>query len=152
MSSAPHLLIIDARFYEELADELCAGAIAALDEAGASYDRISVPGVLEVPAAMAMALELRPADYDGFVLLGCVIRGETSHYDIVAEQSARTIADLAVAGSLAVGNGILTVENRDQAWARARVSEKNKGGGAAKAALAMISLRRDLATRQPATG
>lgn len=152
MTSAPHLLIIDARFYEAIADELYAGATAALEAAGATHDRASVPGVLEIPAALAMVLKLRPADYDGYVLLGCVIRGETSHYDIVAEQSTRTIADLATANTLAVGNGILTVENQEQAMARARLSEKDKGGGAAKAALAMIELRGKLTSQQNETG
>ncbi|WP_321340114.1 6,7-dimethyl-8-ribityllumazine synthase [Breoghania sp.] len=143
MASA-HLLIIDARFYDELSDELVRGAVAALDAAGATYDRISVPGVLEIPAALSMALiaaEDDGTDYDGFVLLGCVIRGETSHYDIVAGESARAVMDMTVDLGLALGNGILTVENGDQAWARARVSEKNKGGVAAEAALAMIAVR-----------
>ena len=152
MNIGPHLLIIDARFYEAIADELLAGATAALEAVGATYDRVSVPGVLEIPAALAMALKIRPADYDGYVLLGCVIRGETSHYDIVAVQSARTIADLAVAQTLAVGNGILTVENQEQAWARAAVSEKNKGAGAANAALAMIDLRGQLTPQSNETG
>ncbi|MHA1559345.1 MAG: 6,7-dimethyl-8-ribityllumazine synthase [Alphaproteobacteria bacterium] len=149
MSSPPPLLVIDARFYEALADELCRGAVAAAEAVDASYERVSVPGVLEIPAALAMALELQPGRHDGFVLLGCVIRGETSHYDIVAVQSARTIADLAVSRMLAVGNGILTVEAQEQAWARARVSEGDKGGTAAKAALAMIELRRRLAAIEP---
>ncbi len=142
--AAPHILIIDARFYGDLADELVTGAIASLDAAGASYDRVSVPGVLEIPAALSMALiaaEDGGTQYDGFVLLGCVIRGETSHYDIVAGESARAVMEMTIDGALALGNGILTVENSDQAWARARVSDKNKGGGAADAALAMIAVR-----------
>mgnify|MGYP001225572189 CR=1 FL=1 len=145
--AAPHLLVIDARFYEDLSDELVKGATAAIEKAGATFDRISVPGVLEIPAALSMALaamEDGEADYDGFVLLGCVIRGETTHYDIVANESARAIMDMAVIEALALGNGILTVENDDQAWARARVSEKNKGGAAAEAALAMIAVRNKL--------
>lgn len=149
MSSARHLLIIDARFYEPLADELYRGAVAAADAAQASYERVSVPGVLEIPAALAMALELQPGRHDGFVLLGCVIRGETSHYDIVAVQSARAISDLAVSRTLAVGNGILTVETQAQAWSRARVSEGDKGGVAVNAALAMIDLRRRMAAAGP---
>ncbi|WP_321337557.1 6,7-dimethyl-8-ribityllumazine synthase [Breoghania sp.] len=143
MASA-HLLIIDARFYDELSDELVRGAVEALDAAGATYDRVSVPGVLEIPAALSMALiaaEEDGTDYDGYVVLGCVIRGETSHYDIVAGESARAVMDMTVDLGLAIGNGILTVENSDQAWARARVSEKNKGGAAAEAALAMIAVR-----------
>jgi 6,7-dimethyl-8-ribityllumazine synthase len=141
----PHLLIIDARFYEDLADELVAGATRALDEAGATYDRVSVPGVLEIPAALSMALiaaeEADGATYDGFVLLGCVIRGETTHYDIVANESARAVMDLVVDEGLALGNGILTVENGDQAWARAKVEGKDKGGFAARAALQMIAVK-----------
>jgi 6,7-dimethyl-8-ribityllumazine synthase len=133
------LLIIEARFYEELADELARGAIAAIETAGASFDRVAVPGVLETPAALAMAVD--GGRHDGYVMLGCVIRGETGHYDIVAVQSARAIMDLAVKHRLALGNGILTVENGDQAWARARVGEGDKGGAAARAALAMIKAR-----------
>ena len=140
----PHLLIIESRFYEDIADELVRGATAALDKAGATYERVSVPGVLEIPPALAMALEAMDEDgteYDGFVLLGCVIRGETTHYDVVAGESARAVMDLAVQEALALGNGILTVENPDQAWARARVGQGDKGGQAAMAALTMIALR-----------
>ncbi|WP_439528516.1 6,7-dimethyl-8-ribityllumazine synthase [Pannonibacter sp.] len=147
MSSAPHVLIIEARFYDDIAAALFEGATKALDDAGATYDRITVPGVLEIPAALSMALtsmENEGTFYDGFVLLGCVIRGETSHYDIVANESARVIMDLIVDADLAVGNGILTVENGEQAWARARISDKDKGGAAARAALDMIALREKL--------
>jgi 6,7-dimethyl-8-ribityllumazine synthase len=143
----PHVLIIEARFYDDLADELAAGATAALEQAGATYERIAVPGALEIPAALAMALDAMEAGskhYDGFVALGCVIRGETTHYDIVAGESARALMDLAVSEGLAVGNGILTVENDAQAYARARVAELNKGGAAAEAALRMIAIRRQL--------
>jgi 6,7-dimethyl-8-ribityllumazine synthase len=147
MADGPHLLVIDARFYDDLADELFAGASEALTRAEATFDRISVPGVLEIPAALAMALDAMEnggTDYDGFVALGCVIRGETTHYDVVAGESARALMDLAISESLAIGNGILTVENDEQAWARARRTEKNKGGGAAEAALQMIALKRRL--------
>ncbi|MEJ8474199.1 6,7-dimethyl-8-ribityllumazine synthase [Roseibium algae] len=147
MSSAPKILIIEARFYADIADALAEGAIQAIEGAGGSYERIEVPGVLEIPAALSMvmtAMENEGVLYDGFVLLGAVIRGETSHYDIVANESARIIMDLMVDADLAIGNGILTVENSDQAWARAKVSEKNKGGSAAEAALAMIALRERL--------
>ena len=140
-----HLLIIEARFYEDLADELVRGAEAVLAAAGAGWERISVPGVLEIPAALAMALDAAAAGrarHDGYVLLGCVIRGETTHYDIVATESAREIMRLATESRLALGNGILTVENGAQAWARARRAEKDKGGMAARAALAMIELKR----------
>jgi 6,7-dimethyl-8-ribityllumazine synthase len=140
-----HFLIIDARFYTDLADELVKGAVAELEGRGASFERISVPGVLEIPAALSMVLESDWAErIDGYVLLGCVIRGETSHYDIVAGESARAVMDMAVDLGLALGNGILTVENGSQAWARARVSEKNKGGAAAAAAFEMAALRHRL--------
>lgn len=139
----PHLLIVDAQFYADIGDELLKGAFMAFDEAGATFDHVSVPGVLEIPAAIAMAVKSNK-NYDGYVALGCVIRGETSHYDIVAIESARAIMNMSVDGPLAVGNGILTVENREQAWARAKVSDKNKGAGAAKAALAMIELHKNM--------
>jgi 6,7-dimethyl-8-ribityllumazine synthase len=141
----PHLLVIEARFYDDLSDELARGAITALDRAGATHERLAVPGALEIPAALSIALEAMErgeVHFDGFVCLGCVIRGETAHFDIVAEQSARALMDLAVDEGLALGNGVLTVENDDQAWARARVSEQNKGGAAAEAALAMIAVRK----------
>jgi 6,7-dimethyl-8-ribityllumazine synthase len=144
MAKAPHILIVEARFYEDIADELFRGAERVLLDAGASFDRVTVPGVLEIPAALAMALKGRRKAYDGFVALGCVIRGETSHYDIVAIQSARALMDLAVKHELALGNGIQTVENDAQAWARVKVDEKNKGGAAARAALAMVALKREL--------
>lgn len=137
-----HFLIIDARFYNDLADELVHGAVAAFDKAGATYDRVSVPGCFEIPAALALAVAGKAKRYDGYVVLGCVIRGETTHYDIVAGESARAIMDIAVANKVALGNGILTVEDDDQAWTRARVAEGNKGGGAAEAALAMAGLRK----------
>ncbi len=144
--AAPHLLVVDARFYEDISDELVAGATEALSAAGATWDRVSVPGVLEIPAAVAMALDAvedGSVEYDGYVVLGCVIRGETTHYDIVANESARVLMELVVSESLALGNGILTVENDDQAWARARRTDKNKGAAAAGAALAMIKVRKD---------
>ena len=133
------ILIIEARFYDELADQLAAGAEAVLREAGADHERVSVPGVLEIPAAMAYAHAA--GGFDGFVLLGCVIRGETTHYDIVSNESAREIMRLASDHRLAVGNGIQTVENMEQALARVSPQKKNKGGAAAAAALAMIALR-----------
>lgn len=142
-----HLLLIEARFYEDISDALAEGAIAALKSAGATYERVVVPGALEIPGAIAIAADAekngKPV-FDGFVALGCVIRGETTHYDVVSEESARGILDLTVQRRLAIGNGIITVENFDQAWARARVSDLNKGGGAAFAALTMISLRQKL--------
>src|SRR5262245_39309430 len=146
-STKPHLLIVEARFYDGLADALLEGAKAALDEAGATYDVVTVPGALEVPAVISFALdggEDGGTDYDGFVALGCVIRGETYHFDIVANESSRALMDLAVEESLAIGNGILTVENEAQAWVRARRDEGDKGGFAARAALTMIAVRERL--------
>ncbi|WP_068315978.1 6,7-dimethyl-8-ribityllumazine synthase [Polycladidibacter hongkongensis] len=144
MTSVPNILVIEARFYEDLADALYEGAEEVLERAGARISRVSVPGVLEIPAAMSMALaaiETGSADYDGFVLLGVVIRGETTHYDVVCNESARAIMELVVDAAVPVGNGIQTVENEEQAWARASLDQKNKGGGAAEACLAMIKVR-----------
>jgi 6,7-dimethyl-8-ribityllumazine synthase len=143
----PRILIVEARFYEDIADALIAGAIAAADGVGAAYDRIAVPGALEIPAAIAFAhraatVGTHAPGYDGFVALGCVIRGETSHYDYVCGESARGLQSLAIAETLAIANGILTCENRDQAWVRASVDQKNKGGAAVSACLDMIALRR----------
>lgn len=145
----PHILIIEARFYPELTDEMARGAIAEIEAAGGTYERMEVPGVLEIPAAVVYALRAMKVtggqtSYDGFVTLGCVIRGETAHFDIVAFESARALMDLSVEHALALGNGIQTVENEDQAWARAKVDDKNKGGGAAAATLAMIAHKRTM--------
>jgi 6,7-dimethyl-8-ribityllumazine synthase len=142
-----HLLVVEARFYDDIADELLAGATAAIERAGATFERVTVPGALEIPAAVAMAVA-SAKKFDGYVALGCVIRGETTHYDTVANESARALMDIAVTHRLAIGNGILTVENDEQAWARARVSELNKGGAAAEAALTMIALKAELAKRE----
>jgi len=148
MTDQPKILLIEARFYEDLADELAAGAIEVFEKAGAEVTRVAVPGVLEIPAALSMALiatEVADAEiYDGYVVLGAVIRGETTHYDIVANESARAIMNMVTSEGLALGNGIQTVENQKQAWARANRSEKNKGGGAAQAALAMIETKKKL--------
>lgn len=134
----PHLLIVEARFYDDFADELLKGASEALAAAGATYDVVTVPGALEIPGAISLAADT--GRYDGFVALGTVIRGETYHFEVVSNESARGIMALTLDG-LAIGNGILTCENDDQAWVRARVSDKNKGGDAAGAALAMMALR-----------
>ena len=139
----PHLLVIEARFYDDIADEMLAGATAAIERAGGTWERVTVPGALEIPAALAMALASRKR-FDGYVALGCVIRGETAHFDIVAHESARALMELSVTHRLALGNGILTVENDEQAWARARVAEQNKGGAAAEAALAMIAMKAEM--------
>lgn len=135
------LLIVEARFYDDLSDALLEGAKAALTEAGASYDVVTVPGALEIPAAIAFTLDEDGSDYDGYVALGCVIRGETYHFEIVANESCRALMQLSVEEELAIGNGILTVENEEQAWARASVDRGDKGGFAARAALTMIALR-----------
>jgi 6,7-dimethyl-8-ribityllumazine synthase len=138
----PHLLIVETRFYDEIADLLLEGATRALEAAEVTFDRVSVPGALEIPAAIRLALD--GADYDAFVALGCVIRGETSHFDIVAGESARGLMDLAVQRGALIGNGILTTDSGAQARARADPAGKDKGGGAARAALALLQLRRCL--------
>jgi 6,7-dimethyl-8-ribityllumazine synthase len=137
---AVKVLIVEARFYDDLADALLAGATDVLSAFGAVVEVVTVPGALEVPAAIAMA-HRSDAGFDGYVALGCVIRGETHHFEIVSNESARGLMDLSVQARLAIGNGILTVEDEAQAWARASASEGDKGGGAARACLAMIALR-----------
>ncbi len=142
------LLIVEARFYDDLADALLEGATDALKAYGADYDVVTVPGALEIPGAIALADEAGSGPsgvrYDGYVALGCVIRGETYHFEIVSNESARGIMDLTVRRGLCIGNGVLTTEDEEQAWARARISEGDKGGGAARAALAMIALKQQL--------
>jgi 6,7-dimethyl-8-ribityllumazine synthase len=146
------VLVVEARFYDNYADELLAGAMAVLEEAGCRVDVVTVPGALEIPSAIVIGL--RAADegvdpYEAVVALGTVIRGETGHYDIVAGESSRALMDLSVAFALPLGNGILTVENEAQAWARANRADMNKGGGAAEAALAVLRYKRSLA--EPST-
>ena len=141
------VLIVQAGFNPEIVAALRAGAAAVFEAAGVETDVVTVPGALEIPAAIACALVAADetddgVDYDGFVALGCVIRGETGHYDIVASESARALMDLSVQEAIAIGNGILTVENDAQAWERADAARLDKGGGAAAAVLAMIALRR----------
>ena len=142
------ILIVEARFYDEIADALLHGAQSALTAAGAEHDVVTVPGALEVPATIALADEggRRPAGvrYDGYVALGCVIRGETYHFEAVANESARGLMDLSIGRGLPIGNGILTVDTEAQAWARARANEGDKGGFAARACLTMIALKRQL--------
>jgi 6,7-dimethyl-8-ribityllumazine synthase len=141
------ILIVEARFYEDIADALLAGATQALEKAGAAFDRVSVPGALEVAPAIAMVLDATSRagkPYEGAVALGCVIRGETLHFEIVSQESARALTDLSVARGIPIGNGILTVDTDAQAWARARTEEADKGGDAARAALALVRLKRRL--------
>jgi 6,7-dimethyl-8-ribityllumazine synthase len=138
------ILVVEARFYNDIADALLAGAAKALDEAKAAWDIITVPGSLEIVPAIAIAVdaaEKQKKPYDGVVALGCVIQGETFHFDIVSMQSARTLLDFSVARRLPCGNGILTVDNEPQAWARARITEQDKGGDAARATLALIAIK-----------
>ncbi|WP_419809357.1 6,7-dimethyl-8-ribityllumazine synthase [Sphingomonas sp.] len=133
-----HILIAEARFYDHLNDLLVAGAEAAIEAAGHTHEVVTVPGALELPAAIALAADT--GRYDAYVALGVVIRGETYHFEVVANESARAIMALTLDG-LAIGNGVLTVETEAQALARARPEELDKGGGAARAALAMMTLR-----------
>lgn len=145
--SAPRILIVEARFYDDLADEMARGAEAALAADGAGVERLAVPGAFEIPGAIAVAARGVPGagGFDGFVALGCVIRGETTHYDYVCQESARGLMDLAVRDRLAIGYGILTCENREQAWARAAVDQGDKGRAAARACLRMVALNRRFA-------
>ena len=138
--SSIRVLIVEARFYDDLADALLDGARDVLSAYGADIEVVTVPGALEIPGAIAMA-EAAGAGFDGYVALGCVVRGETYHFEIVSNESARGLMDLAVRCGVALGNGILTVEDEAQAWARARASEGDKGGGAARACLEMIAVK-----------
>lgn len=147
--ASPKLLIVEARFYEHLADGLLTGAKLALEEAGAEYDVVTVPGALEIPTAIAFAAEGGDnggVEYDGYVALGCVIRGETYHFEVVSNESSRGLMDLGIMYGLALGNGVLTVENEAQALARIAKTEDGKAGGkgyaAAQAALKMIALKK----------
>jgi 6,7-dimethyl-8-ribityllumazine synthase len=130
MSEAAKVLIVDGRFYEDISDELCKGAMAVLDEAGMEYERLAVPGAFEIPQAIRFA---------GF---GCVIRGETSQYDYVCQESSRALMDIVMQYSVALGYGIITVENRDQAWERADITKKNKGGDVAQSCLRMMEVKK----------
>ena len=152
MTAAPHVLIVEARYYEKITDELVRGAQAELEQAGATFDRVVVPGAFEVPTAIALAARAGEAGagaYDGYLALGCVIRGETTHYDYVCTESARKLQDLACDQGLALGYGILTCENADQAWARASVEDRNKGGEVARACLAMIAVKARFSADRP---
>ena len=146
--SGARVVIVEARFYDDIQDALLEGAVAELDAAGVGYDVISVPGALEIPSAVAIALDgamKKGRSYDGAIALGCVIRGDTIHFEVVSMESARARMDLSVARRLPLGNCIITVNDEKQAWARARVAELNKGGDAARAASAMIRIKRRMA-------
>jgi 6,7-dimethyl-8-ribityllumazine synthase len=145
----PHIMLVEARFYAEISDALLEGAEHALKKGGASFERFTVPGALEIPGAIRLGIEAQKEGklkkpFDGYLALGCVIRGETTHYETVCAESARGLNELAVHYAACIGNGILTVENEDQAWTRARMTEKDKGGGAAEAVLALVAIRRKL--------
>lgn len=143
----PNILVVVAHFYEDFADELMKGARHALDAAGCVHEVLEVPGAFEIPAAIRMAIRSRDfyaaePRFDGYVALGCIIRGETSHYDYVCGESARKLMDLATDYALALGYGIVTCENEEQARERVGVGRKNKGGAAAEACLAMLAVKR----------
>ena len=142
MTRPGHVLIIEARFYDHIADALLAGAIRALEAAGATHEQVTVPGALEIPAAIGLGLET--GRFHAYVALGCVIRGETSHYDIVAGESARGLTELAVHRGALIGNGILTCDTGQQAEARADPAGKDKGGDAVRAALALLAIKSTL--------
>jgi 6,7-dimethyl-8-ribityllumazine synthase len=141
------VLIVEARYYDDIADLLLAGAMKVLEKAAAEVERVTVPGSLEIPAAIAIAVDAaqkKKRPYDGVVALGCVIRGDTIHFEIVSQLSAQGLIELSVARALPIGNGIVTVNTVTQAMARARVEEQDKGGDAAAAALALIRIKRQL--------
>jgi len=140
------ILVIEARFYDKISDALLEGALEVLQKAKVEVTKVTVPGALEIPHVISMA-EAAKSGFDGYVALGCVIRGETTHYDYVCQESARAIMDLAVNQQLAIGNGIITVENENQAWARASKDKKDKGGFAANATLKMIKIRSELSAK-----
>ena len=142
------ILVVEARFYDDIADELLKGATRVLEAAGTVFERVSVPGSLEIPPAITMALDAAEKSgkpYEGAVALGCVIRGDTIHFEIVSHESARGLMEISRTRGVPIGNGILTVDNDAQAWMRARVEEADKGGEAARAALALVRLKRRLA-------
>ena len=144
MNNSPHILLVEAPYYTHIAEQLRSGAERALASAGATHEVITVPGAFEIPAAIGLIARATPR-FDGFVALGCVIRGETTHYDHICAESARGLQELAVRDGLAIGYGILTVENEAQALVRASVEGRDKGGEAVRACLAIVDLKRRLA-------
>jgi len=162
MNNSPHILLVEAPYYTHIAEQLRRGAERALASAAATHEVVTVPGAFEIPAAIGLVARATPR-FDGFVALGCVIRGETTHYDHICAESARGLQELAVRDGLAIGYGILTVENEAQALVRASVEGRDKGGEAVRACLSLVDLKRRLAgeeneyadrtaARQPATG
>ena len=153
MAEEPRVLIVSARFYEDIAEQMMEGAAAVLDEAGVGYDQLAVPGVFEVPAAIRFAIrsmEVHSAssNYAGFIALGAVIKGETDHYEHISREATRALMDIAVQQSVALGFGILTCDTRDQALARAVTEQGNKGADAARACLRMMEVKKDLRLAQ----
>ena len=153
MSEERRVMIVEARFYQDIADEMAKGAIQVLDQAGIGHDRVAVPGVFEIPAAIRFAIRSMEShaatfDYDGFVALGAVIRGETDHYEHIAREATRALMDIAVEKAVALGFGVLSCDTEAQAMARARADQKNKGGEAARACLRMMELRKTLRLSQ----
>lgn len=153
MSEERRVLIVESRFYPDIADELLKGAAAVLDEAGVSYDTLAVPGVFEVPAAIrfairAMEIHSATSNYVGFVALGTVIRGETDHYEHISREATRALMDITVRHSMALGFGVLTCDTAEQARERAATGQGNKGADAARACLRMMELRKELRLAQ----
>lgn len=147
MTARRHVLIVEARFYPDIADELAAGATAELVRGQATWARHAVPGAFELPAAIAFALRAsaggsQAPTYDGFIALGCVIQGETDHYDHICREVSRALMDLTIDAGVPLGFGLLTCRDRNQAWQRAAVTGKNKGADAAAACLVMMDLKR----------
>jgi 6,7-dimethyl-8-ribityllumazine synthase len=146
-----NILIVEARFYAHISDMLLDGATSAIEKAGAHFERLAVPGALEIPTAIALAsrgAQHGGKAYDGYVALGCVIRGETYHFEIVASESARGLIDLGINDGLCIGNGILTVESEKQALVRAACDDGDKGGDAARACLALVHIRNRLGVQR----
>lgn len=146
MSNPQRVLIVEARFYEDIADALAAGTTNVLDKAGVAYDRVAVPGVFELPSAINMALQAKntqdtPTSYAGFIALGCVIRGETDHYEFICREASRALMELTVDNAAPFGFGLITCENSEQAWARAKADKIDVGGSAAKACLRMMEIK-----------
>ena len=138
----PRVMVVEARFYDDIGDMLMQGAVKVFEAQGADYESFTVPGALEIPAAVEFGL--KAGRFDAFLALGCVIRGATTHYEIVSGESARALMDMTVRHGLCLGNGILTVENMEQAIERADPTQMDKGGGAAQTALEMLALKQSL--------